>query len=203
MATSPTPGLQSSYRDVFVPIGSDATIRTIIMEPEVPQSPERTPLVMIHGFGAGLLAFYKNFDHLHATRRLYALDLPGFARSSRISFSKDAESVENEFVEAIEKWRQGIGLQEFVLLGHSLGAFLSTAYAMKHPNSVRHLILVDPWGFPIRPVNPEEGTGGRKLPMWVAALASLLTVFNPLTPVRMAGPLGMFRADGCEPRFPP
>ncbi len=45
---------------------------------------EKTPLVMIHGFGAGLLQFYKNLDHLHADRRLLAFDLPGFGRSSRV-----------------------------------------------------------------------------------------------------------------------
>ncbi len=191
MAVSSSIGLSSNYRDAFVPIGSDASIRTIILEPEVPQTPHKTPLVMIHGFGAGLPVFHKNFDHLHATRQLYALDLPGFARSTRISFSKDAESVEDEFVEAIEKWRKGVGLEKFILLGHSMGAFLSTAYSMRYPERVRHLILVDPWGFPIRPTSPEESGNGRRVPMWVAAIGSLLTVFNPLTPVRIAGPLGV------------
>ncbi len=185
------PGLRSEYRSMFVPISSDLAIRTIIMEPDTPQTPEKTPLVMIHGFGAGLLSYYKNFDHLHATRRLYALDLPGFARSTRVSFSNDAESVESEFVEAIEKWRQVVGLERFILLGHSMGAFLSTAYAMKYPDRVRHLILNDSWGFPVRSTIPEENPNGRRMiPAWVAALGSLLTFFNPLTPVRWAGPFG-------------
>lgn len=35
------------------------------------------PLVMIHGMGAGLAFFCKNFDDLAESRPLYALDLPG------------------------------------------------------------------------------------------------------------------------------
>lgn len=157
------------------------------MEPEHPCSPEKVPLVMIHGFGAGILQFYKNFDHLHSDRRLFAIDLPGFARSSRVSFTPEAEAAEQEFVDAIEKWRKEIGLERFILLGHSLGAFLSCSYAMTHPSRVRHLILDDPWGVAVHQSNPDSD---RRVPLWVVAVASFLTKFNPLTPVRMAGPLG-------------
>ena len=179
--------LESEYTDRYVPISPNTYIRTLIMEPQHPCSPEKVPLVMVHGFGAGILQFYKNLDHLHSDRRLFAIDLPGFARSSRMSFTPEAEAAEQEFVDAIEKWRQEIGLEKFILLGHSLGAFLSCSYAMSHPSRVRHLILDDPWGVAVHQSNPDSD---RKVPLWVVAVASFLTKFNPLTPVRMAGPLG-------------
>ena len=180
--------LQSDYKDLHVPVDTDAYIHTIVFESEQAPSVDNLPLVMIHGFGCGIPQFYKNFDHLHSNRKLYAIDLPGFARSTRVNFTPDAEKCEQEFVDYIEKWREGVGLEKFILLGHSLGAFLSCCYTMQHPNRVRHLILDDPWGFPQKPAQIEVG-GKRRL---VYKAATLYTKrFNPLSPIRFAGPLGM------------
>ena len=156
--------------------------------PSVDEEP-RLPLVMIHGFGCGIPQFYKNFDHLHSNRKLYAIDLPGFARSTRVTFTPDAETCEQEFVDYIEKWREGVGLEKFILLGHSLGAFLSCAYTIRHPNRVRHLILDDPWGFPLKPA---QIAIGRKRPLLYKAVTLYTKRFNPLSPIRFAGPLGMY-----------
>lgn len=110
--------VKSSYTDHYIPVGDDATIRTIAMEPVDELTPtstspvkENVPLVMIHGFGAGLLQFYKNVDHLHADRRLLAFDLPGFGRSSRVRFPKDPVMAEAQFVDLIEKWRAEMGVR--------------------------------------------------------------------------------------------
>ena len=35
------------------------------------------------------------------------------------------------FVDAIEEWRVAMGIERFVLVGHSLGAVIVTAYAVK------------------------------------------------------------------------
>ena len=168
------------------------------MEPQQTSGPDKLPLVLVHGFGCGILQFYKNLDHLHSDRRLYALDLPGFARSTRVPFPGEAEAVEAAFVSALERWREGVGLERFVLLGHSLGGFLSLSYAMTHPHRVRHLILDDPWGFPERseeppsphPSSASSPTRSRRMPMWARVGAVFMSKFNPLTPVRVAGPLG-------------
>ena len=142
---------------------------------------------MVHGFGCGIPQFYKNFDHLHSNRKLYAIDLPGFARSTRVEFTPDAERCEQEFVDYIEKWREGVGLDKFILLGHSLGGFLSCAYAMRHPSRVRHLILDDPWGFPHKPSQIDVG---RRRRLVYKAATVYTRKFNPLSLIRVAGPLG-------------
>ena len=126
--------LKTEYTDHYVPIEENTFIRTISMSPETSSTNNTSyPLVMVHGFGCGLAAFYKNLDFLHSKRQLYAFDVLGFGRSSRVPFTRDAERAEDEFVESFEKWRQACGLEKFILLGHSLGGFMSCSYAMKYP----------------------------------------------------------------------
>lgn len=57
---------------------------------------------------------------------------------------------------------------------------------------VSHLILVDPWGFPERPQPVVGGADDKKpkLPRWVKAVLSVVTLFNPLAVIRAAGPWG-------------
>lgn len=59
--------------------------------------------------------------------------LLGFGRSSRPKFSSDAEKVEAQWVESVEEWRREVKLEQFILLGHSLGGYIATAYALKYP----------------------------------------------------------------------
>lgn len=94
----------------------------------------KTPLVLLHGFGGGLGLWALNFADLCTNRPVYAFDLLGFGRSSRPRFDSDAEEVENQFVESIEEWRCALGLDKMILLGHNLGGFLAAAYSLKYPS---------------------------------------------------------------------
>lgn len=51
---------------------------------------------------------------------------------------------------------------------------------------VRHLLLVEPWGFPARPDNPNHYS----IPVWIRAIGAVMSPFNPLAGLRLAGPLG-------------
>ena len=145
------------------------------------------PLVMIHGLGGGIALFALNIDELSKHRKVYAIDLPGYARSSRCRFKSNPEEVEAQYVQSIENWRSKIGLNKFCLLGHSFGGYLSAAYALKYPEHVSHLILAEPWGFPEKPKGKS-----RPIPLWVKIVYHiLLKHFNPLDGLRMAGPWGL------------
>ena len=61
----------------------------------------------------------------------------GFGRSSRPNFSNDAQEAERELVNSIEEWRREVDLERFALLGHSMGGFLATSYAMRFPDRYR------------------------------------------------------------------
>ncbi|XP_056439487.1 1-acylglycerol-3-phosphate O-acyltransferase ABHD5-like [Gadus chalcogrammus] len=158
--------------------------------PQPSQQPARTrpgpPLVLLHGFGGGVALWIQNFDSLAGCGPVYALDLLGFGRSSRPQFSGDPREAEEQFVQALEEWRQRVGLEDMVLLGHNLGGYLATAYTLKHPHRVKHLLLVEPWGFPGRPDGPQDGA----IPVWIRAMGASMSPFNPLAGLRLAGRLG-------------
>ena len=183
--------VKANYRGFSVPISiavsgkqTESDIWTLAFEPKR----DRTPLVLVHGFAAGSALWTVNFDHLVKLRRpVYAFDLLGFGRSSRPNFSKEPEAVEREFVDSLEKWRLAMKMDEMVLLGHSLGGYVSSAYAIRYPQRVRHLVLADPWGFPTRPPNAITVD---KLPLRARMLVKAISSFTPLAGLRLAGPLG-------------
>ncbi|KAF5520915.1 putative cardiolipin-specific deacylase [Colletotrichum aenigma] len=131
-------------------------------------------LVIVHGYGAGLGFFYKNFEPLSRAKgwKLYALDMLGMGNSTRPPFkvhAKDqaAKTAEAEawFIDALEEWRKKRDIDKMTLIGHSLGGYLSVAYALKYPGHIKKLILASPVGIPADPyaVNesmpePEEST---------------------------------------------
>ena len=131
-------------------------------------------LVMLHGYGAGLGFFYRNFEAISRAEgwKVFALDLLGMGRSSRPAFrihakDKEGKIAESEdwFIDALEEWRIKRGLDRFTLLGHSLGGYLAVAYALKYPGHLNKLILASPVGIPEDPYavaeempTPEDST---------------------------------------------
>lgn len=117
-------------------------------------------LVMLHGYGAGLGFFYKNFEGLSRVQgwKIYALDMLGMGRSSRPPFRIHAKDqagkiaeAENWFIDALEEWRVLKKIDKFTLLGHSMGGYMAVAYALKYPGHLNKLILASPVGIPEDP----------------------------------------------------
>ncbi|KAF9221944.1 alpha/beta-hydrolase [Gyrodon lividus] len=125
------------------------------------------PAVLLHGYGAGLGFFFRNFPALakwagNRGTDVYAVDWLGMGRSARVPFrikSKRADipgrvrEAESFFVDSLEEWRDKIGLEKMTLIGHSLGAYFSVAYALRYPTRVHKLILLSPAGVPHDPNN--------------------------------------------------
>lgn len=136
---------------------------------------ETADIVLAHGFGAGLGFFYPTLRDLsdrlntHSPKskrrpRIIAFDWRGMGRSSRPRFpssfpstlasdttpgaSRQDRSLQAEdfFVQSLESLRTRLGVRNMVLVGHSLGGYLSMAYSIKYPQSVKKLILLSPAG---------------------------------------------------------
>lgn len=188
--------VKSPWVGNFVRVSDDVSIWTLTVgEP----CSRETPLVLIHGFISGVCWWVQNFDELAKNRTVYALDLPGFGRSSRPEFPTDPTQAEVKFVQYLEEWRKEVGLEKFVLLGHSLGGYIVSAYSLQFPDRIKHLVLSDPWGFPILPYGIADRHPGivqdaEKLPRWFHFGNYFINTCNLLFPLRLSGPLGPWLA---------
>lgn len=100
------------------------------------------PLVMLHGFMGDAACWMPLSDRLKSSFRCISLDLLGFGDSARPMIRYDiAKEVAflRQVVEALQ-------LESFYLLGHSFGGWVSAAYALTYPESVKGLILAAPAG---------------------------------------------------------
>ena len=121
-------------------------------------------LVLAHGFGAGLGFFYRNYHDLASLEnsRIYSIDWLGMGRSARVPFKvaekdeqKRIKQAERFFVDSLNCWRQSLGIERFILAGHSFGGYLAVAYAEMYPQHIEALILISPVGIPRNPNLPD------------------------------------------------
>ncbi len=104
-----------------------------------------TPLVFVHGIGAGASSFMwrRNFDALARDFRVYALDLLGFGFSDKpagVPYSADL------YVELIADFIREIAGSPAHLVASSLGAAYSVRVADEQPELVDSLVLIAPTG---------------------------------------------------------
>ncbi len=99
------------------------------------------PLVLIAG-GPGRSHDYLHpwFSSLARNRRVIYFDAFGRGRSERAKSAQ--EYTFDRDVDDLEALRKALGLANMDLLGHSYGGMVAQAYALRHPRSVRHLVLV-------------------------------------------------------------
>ncbi|KAG0330606.1 hypothetical protein BG004_002070 [Podila humilis] len=128
-----------------------------------PPAPGETAIVICHGYGAGLGFFYRNYHSLSQipNAKIYAIDWLGMGGSSRPDFKFKHSSktqvndvvkqAEDFFISALEELREVQKIEKMILIGHSLGGYLSAVYALKHPERVEKLILASPVGIPENP----------------------------------------------------
>lgn len=105
-------------------------------------------LVLLHGYSASSILWYKMLKTLSQQFHVYCLDLPGAGLSARLTTEiKNTEEAIDYFVDNLELWRKALDIDSFYMGGHSFGGYIACQYALKYPNRVTKLMLVSPLGF--------------------------------------------------------
>ena len=101
------------------------------------------PVVLVHGFSASGDSWNQISAQLTKRYQVIAPDLPGWGESTRIDSASYAYPAQ---VERLHQFLQQLGLTRFHLVGHSMGGFISSAYAARYPDEVITLGLIAPHG---------------------------------------------------------
>ncbi|ORX62656.1 alpha/beta-hydrolase [Hesseltinella vesiculosa] len=99
-----------------------------------------TPLVFIHGIGAGLMCYAEWVFHLtRMDRPIYCVELP-FVSMHMVDHVPDAD----DFVDAIQHMLHTHGHHHAVFVGHSLGTAVTSWVMTRLPQLVAGTVLIDP-----------------------------------------------------------
>ncbi len=106
------------------------------------------PIVLVHGVSGPLAVWDQNMQTLlDAGYRVIRFDLFGRGMSARLPDSPYGLPV---YLNQLESLLAHLRVDRpITMIGSSLGAIISTEYALQHPEHVKSVILVGPAGFPI------------------------------------------------------
>lgn len=116
------------------------------------------PVLLLHGTGASLHTWDGWARELSQEFRVVRLDLPGFGLTGPHPSGDYSPAA---MVDFLERFADAAGLQQFVVAGNSLGGLYAWRFALRQPDRVRALILVDAAGYPADLSGP--GTLGLRL----------------------------------------
>jgi lipase len=115
------------------------------------------PIVCLHGITAQHRSFNAAARLLGPSRGLVGVDLRGRGDSDKPESGYSLATHASDVVRVIDH----LGLENALLLGHSMGAFVAMKTALEYPDRVRALVLLD-GGWPRVESSPEEMTEEEK-----------------------------------------
>ncbi len=106
-------------------------------------SDDKPDFVLLHGMGDDKSSFLQTAKFLSEDYHLILPDLAGHGENERkqgLDYSIDGQATFlNSFLEKL-------GIKKFNLVGNSMGGHTAAAYAVKYPNDINNLILLDAAG---------------------------------------------------------
>ena len=156
-----------------------------------------TPIVALHGFLGAIGFWVSNVDTFAQTNPFYAIDILGFGKSSRVKLSEDPARAERELVRSIEAWCKAMNFERIILVGHSFGGFLASAYAMRHANRVESLILIESWGW----ADAQKKRVDAKRAIWLKIVEKIPEEANFMDLLRSSGNIGINVTKFIRPAY--
>jgi pimeloyl-ACP methyl ester carboxylesterase len=104
-----------------------------------------TPLILLHGFGASVFSWHKVLAPLGERRLTVAFDRPAFGLTERPMQWSGENPYSPEFQAKLTVGLMDeLGIQQAILVGNSAGGAIAALTALRYPQRVKALILVDP-----------------------------------------------------------
>ncbi|MGK5552155.1 alpha/beta fold hydrolase [Actinomadura kijaniata] len=142
----------------------------------------RTPLLLVHGFGADSHDWAFHIPDLVARgHRVIAPDLRGHGHSSAPENGYRPRDLAGDLAALLDH----LGVERVVAFGHSMGALVVSALAVEHPGRVTALVCVDPgYGQPpeVAALFPRMIEGLRSGDPYPVALANDRWCYTPASP---------------------
>jgi len=115
------------------------------------------PLVLIHGTSSSLHTWDSIVPALSDKKRVIRIDLPAFGLTGPHPQRDYSVDFYTQFIDA---FLNAIGVQQYIIAGNSLGGSIAWNQALRYPNKVKQLILINSGGYPKK---NEKGNIGFKL----------------------------------------
>ncbi len=132
-----------SAKDAFIlRVGEVDGIAVRYVDTRAPDGEASPTILFVHGYCGAAANFQSLFPFLAPSARCIAVDLPGCAGSAKPDLDYDIPF----FVGFLESFRRSLGLERFVLVGHSMGGQIAAHYTRRFPDAVHKLILIAPDG---------------------------------------------------------
>jgi len=135
-------------------------------------------VVMLHGWGGSLYMFRHALDLLPSYGlRPIAVDLRGYGLSDK-PVARDSYSL-NSYCADIDALLDALSVTRITLVGQSMGGGLALRYALRRPERISKLVLINPTGlvplkflkFLVRPPRTMlKAIGGRLVPRWLVGV---------------------------------
>ncbi len=96
------------------------------------------PVVLLHGFCGSALYWEKIIPMLSDKQRIIAIDLPGHGQSENLSGENSIKAIAAH----VRDFLSAVGVEKTVMFGHSMGGYVTLAFADQFPDKLKGFSLV-------------------------------------------------------------
>jgi len=96
------------------------------------------PLILLHGGVVGITMFGPNLEALSEKRKVIAVELQGHGHTADVDRPLSFEAMADDIAGLIKY----LGIEKADIMGYSLGGGVALQTAIRHPDSVRKLVVV-------------------------------------------------------------
>ncbi|HLH63045.1 MAG TPA: alpha/beta fold hydrolase [Ktedonobacteraceae bacterium] len=100
------------------------------------------PIVLVHGLGSSAETWAPLMWLLSKEILVYAPDMPGFGKTP---IAPEGVNISTHVL-YLKRFLAALGYPRVILAGNSLGGWIATRFAVKHPERVKHLYLLNSAG---------------------------------------------------------